>query len=412
MSKPIFIATHPNYENDDIKIVNDLIFSRKEWSNTNNVIDFEKLVGSFFNLTAFATDSARSALFIYLKSLELPEGSEVILPAFSCMVIANSVIWAKLKPVFVDCNIKNFNYDLEDLRKKVTPQTRVVLIQHTFGFPEDIVTIKNIIGKDCLIVEDLAHCLGGQKDNKLLGTLGDASILTFGIEKVISSIRGGMLLVKDPDLAKKIKVEIDTLPNFPGNKTFVGLLGCKLWQIFTPVYYWGFGKFSLGRILVFISHKLGLMGNMIEDCEYDTCKPDWIPAKMSPALATLGSNQFRKLTRLNKHRNKIASIYSSELSVNYPIAQGTFVTYLRFPLIVKDQTKILQLAKANRIVLGDWYKKILYAPKESLNLLGYTLGSCPQAEYLSQHIINLPTHININEEDAHRVADVIKSYLK
>jgi dTDP-4-amino-4,6-dideoxygalactose transaminase len=96
MPRPIFIATHPNFESDDRKIVNRLLFFRRQWSNYSNVKKFEELVGGYFDRPAFAVDSARSALFVYLRALELPEQSEVMLPAFSCMVVANAVKWAGL----------------------------------------------------------------------------------------------------------------------------------------------------------------------------------------------------------------------------------------------------------------------------------------------------------------------------
>ena len=108
MSKPIFIATHPNFEKDDIDIVSKnfpALPNEKDRSIVNNL---EKIVTEYFNEPAFAIDSARSALYVLLKELHLPGNSEVILPAFSCMVIANAVKWAGLKPVFADCNKENF----------------------------------------------------------------------------------------------------------------------------------------------------------------------------------------------------------------------------------------------------------------------------------------------------------------
>jgi len=411
MAKPIFIATHPNFEKNDYRLLISLLFNFAEWKKEQNVSDFTKLVSTFFKSNAMATDSARSALYILLINLDIPKGSEVILPAFSCMVIANAVKWAGLTPMFADCNTQNFNYDLNDLTKKITQKTKVILVQHTFGFPEDITAIRKIVGKDIFIIEDLAHSLGGRTDNKLLGTLGDATILTFGIEKVISSIRGGMLVIKDEVLAKKISQNIYILPAFSKWKTLIALKGAVLWHMITPMYYWGIGKVTIGKMFVFLAHKLGIMGNMIEDCEYDTCKPKWLPSKMSPALAKLGMNQFKKLTRLNKHRAEIARLYFQELNINYQIAKDDFVTFLRFPVIVKEASSLILEAKREKIVLGDWYRKILYAPDKTLKLLGYKKGSCVNAEYLSQHIVNLPTHINVNREDALRICNIVKKYL-
>ena len=173
----------------------------------------------------------------------------------------------------------------------------------------------------------------------------------------------------------------------------------------------GVGKITLGRMFVFLAHKLGLMGIMIENCEYDTCKPNWLPTKISPALSLLGINQFTKLTRLNNHRQEIAKIYKTELGLDYSTNQGDVVTYLRFPVLVKNVNQLNQEAKDSHIVLGDWYKNILYAPPKTLKLLGYKKGSCPKSELVANHIVNLPTHINVRKEDALRIAKIVKKHL-
>jgi dTDP-4-amino-4,6-dideoxygalactose transaminase len=411
MSKPIFIATHPNFEKDDFDIVSKNFPLLPNENDTRIVLEFEKIVGEYFNRKALAIDSARSALFILLKTLNLEQGSEVILPAFSCMVVSNAVKWAGLKPVFVDCNKENFNYDQVDLKNKLTQNSKVILIQHTFGYPEEMNKIKGIVGDDVFIVEDLAHSLGGSLDGRKLGTFGDAAILTFGIEKVISSIRGGMLVIKDEEIARKAKNAIEELKPFPKKSTYVSLYGVKLWKFCTPIYYFGIGKLTLGRLIVFIAHKLGLMGNMIEDCEYDTCQPSWLPAKMSPTLAFLGINQFKKLERFNEHRIEIAKIYSKELGVFYTQEVGSKHIFIRFPIILEKRDELLLEAKKKKIVLGDWYKNILYAPDKTLSLLGYVKGSCPNAEYLAKRVANLPTFINLSKEDALRISNLVKKFL-
>lgn len=410
MSKPIFIATHPNFEKDDEAIVSKYLFTYKK-NKVDSIKEFESLVGEYFSTNAFAFDSARSSLFVLLNNLDLPAGSEVILPAFSCMVVANAVKWSGLKAVFVDCNKEDFNYDFVDLAKKINSKTKVILIQHTFGHPENMERIEELCKDKIFIVEDLAHSLGGSYNGKKLGTFGDAAILTFGIEKVISSIRGGMLLVKDDVLANKIRLSSKDIQAFPDHQTFTSLLGVQLWKMFTPIYYFGIGKITFGRILVFIAHKLGLMGNMIEDCEYDTCQPTWLPSKMSPTLAILGINQFKKLEKFNDHRINIAKIYAHELGIEFDNKVGTRNIYIRFPLILEKRNELIRKAKEERIVLGDWYKNILYAPQKTLELLGYEKSSCPNAEYLSKRIVNLPTHIKVSEEDAIRISNLVKMYL-
>jgi len=405
--KPIHIAASPNTQGDDLKIAWSKLVNPWNLAKGKEAKELEELIGKDLKGYAFTFDSARSAFYVYLKSLDLLPKSEVILPAFSCMVVANAVLWAGLKPVFVDCNENDFNYDLADLKKKLTSRTRVILIQHTFGFPEDIAEVRTMAGKSVIIVEDLAHSLGGNSALGKLGTLADAAILTFGIEKVISGVRGGMVIVRDNKIAEELALTQEESPAFPFSKTIVALLNPILWYLFTPSYYFGIGKFTLGRMLVALAHKLGLFGNMIEPCEYRACKPDWLPSRMSPALAALALNQYRKLDRMNAHRVEIAKLYLQELNKNYPAND----VYLRFPLLLKNRKQAVLKTKEHGIVLGDWYKSILYAPDSSLQTLQYVKGSCPNAERLADQIVNLPTHINVSTQDARRVVKVINQYL-
>ena len=81
---------------------------------------------------------------------------------------------------------------------------------------------------------------------------------------------------------------------------------------------------------------------------------------------------------------------------------------LRFPIIVDDRQMLLIKTKKAGVVLGDWYKKILYAPQNTLDALGYKTGSCPKAEEIKDKIINLPTHVNVTTIDAKRIVALIK----
>lgn len=408
MKRPILIAASPNTQSDDVSMAFKSILQPWRWYEPAFTNELEGRFSLDFNSEAITFDSARSAFYSYLKALELKPGSEVILPSFSCMVVANAVLWAGLAPIFVDCNKVDFNYDHNDLKKKLSERTRVIVLQHSFGFPENVSEIRSIVGKEVLIVEDLAHSLGGTSPEGKLGTLADAAIITFGIEKVISGVRGGMLLIRNEELAIKIREMRSKLPRFPFLKTFTSLLNPLLWEMIIPAYNLGFGRYTLGRMMTAFFHALGLFGNMIEACEYRACQPDWLPSPISPVLARLALNQYEKLESLNEHRCEIARIYIEELEIEGLKENNV---YLRFPILVHDRCEVTAITKAEGIVLGDWYKSILYAPKSSLAGLKYVEGSCPTSEDLANKIINLPTHIRLDPEQARMIAKLVKPYI-
>ena len=198
--------------------------------------------------------------------------------------------------------------------------------------------------------------------------------------------------------------EFETLPGFPKNMIRLSLFNPIFWSITLPLYYFGIGILTFGRAFVFIGHKVGILGRMIEKSEYQGSRPKWMPSKISPVLAELGVNQWDKLHKTIMHRREITKIYSEKLGISYP--DSTML--LRFPIIVDDRQMLLIKTKKAGVVLGDWYKKILYAPQNTLDALGYKTGSCPKAEEIKDKIINLPTHVNVTTIDAKRIVALIK----
>ncbi|MFQ5493516.1 MAG: DegT/DnrJ/EryC1/StrS family aminotransferase [Candidatus Dojkabacteria bacterium] len=358
---------------------------------------------------AVAFDSARSSFYSILAAYGIGEGDEVIIPAFTCLVITNPVIWVGAKPVYIDTG-DDFNMDLSDLKKKVTKNTKAVLVQHTFGKPIDVGKVREIVGEDVKIIEDTAHCLGGELNGRKLGTLGDAAILTFGIEKIISTVRGGMAITNDQELAIKLRQRQIGAKRFGLRRLIASLINPVFWWFVTPVYYLGIGKLTLGRIFAWIGHRISLFGNMIEDCEYESKMPAWIPARLPGALATLGSLQMKKLDSFNAHRMKIASIYESELGISYPSDLPVKNVVLRFPVLVDDRHAVLQAAKKIHVVLGDWYKSILYAPEFTWRGFEYIKGMAPNAERLSAMIVNLPTGVNVSVRAAKKIAGLVRKF--
>ncbi|MEI7580142.1 MAG: aminotransferase class I/II-fold pyridoxal phosphate-dependent enzyme [bacterium] len=408
-----FIAASPNTEKDDNQLAFKLLLQPGLWFKKTETVRFESEMANYLgnDVQAFAFDSARSSFYLLLKLYGVGPGDEVILPSFSCLVIANPVIWLGAKPVYVDINAETFNIDLNDLKRKVTDKTKVILVQHTFGLIIDVSKVRKIVGKKVKIIEDTAHTLGNDWKGKKVGTLGDAAILTFGIEKMISTVRGGMAVTSDPAISIKLKKIQATLPNFSRIRVLVSLLNPLYWNFVKKIYYWGIAKFTLGRIFTWIGHQFGLLGNMIELGEYDSLKPDWLPAQLPGALSILGVHQLQKLDRFNLHRRVIFNIYEDELQqfANHPEAKKN--SFLRYPLVTKQWKEITAILKQKHIVVGDWYHRILFAPPKTLEKLGYQVGMTPAAEKISQQIINLPTNIQVSTEDASEIVQVIINFL-
>ena len=81
----------------------------------------------------FLYSKGRVALFAFLKSLDLKEDDEVIIPAFTCVVVPNAIIYAGLKPVYVDIKSTTFNMDVFLIESVINKRTKVIICQNTFG---------------------------------------------------------------------------------------------------------------------------------------------------------------------------------------------------------------------------------------------------------------------------------------
>ncbi len=356
---------------------------------------------------AITYDSGRSALFFALKSLRVGEGDDVLVQAYTCVVVANAIRHVGARPVYVDIT-ENFTMDPKDAEKKISHRTKAMIIQHTFGHSAAIHDLIALAKKhEIVVIEDCAHALGVRKDGKMLGSWGDIGMFSFGADKSISSVRGGALVTRDQNLANQLKCIQQHLPHFSSARILQHLLFAPLMVIGKALY-----RFGIGKWFIFVAKKYAIIAPLIQREEKQGKWADWSPGKYSNALASLLLGQIPFLDARNDHRRKIASLYR-ELLASLPIQHPPDepeACYLRYTIRVKNPVKLRQFAVMYGVYLGDWYDTVI-APKESgLVASGYSLGSCSMAEQIAKESVNLPTDYHIEEKDARFVCDVITKF--
>jgi len=408
--EPIFIALSPNVEKDDVSLALSLLFNQKEWKRDESF--FEKEFQNFLKVKyAFAFNSGRSALLAILKSLNLKEGEEVLVQAFTCSALLLPILWAKLKPVFVDCELETLNLDVEDLKKKITKNSRVLIVQHTFGLSANMDEIEKICQeRNIILIEDCAHSLGAKYKGKLCGTIGKASFFSFGRDKIISSVFGGMAVTNDEEIAQKIKSFKENSEDPKKIWVLQQLLHPILVEkVIKPSFKYRFGKGTL-----FLFQKLRILSKALSEKEKKGEQPSFFPKRMPGVLAILASHQLKKLQKFNQHRNLIANFYRENLSsLNLKFQRDDKERiYLRFPLLLekKEPEIVLNLLKRENIFLDDgWRKKVIVPPGKDEKIFGYTPGSCQNAEKVAKSILNLPTSIQVDTEKAQRICYFLKN---
>jgi dTDP-4-amino-4,6-dideoxygalactose transaminase len=410
MAKPILISISPNTDAVDVWQAVKILFQPWQWQQGKAQLELKRKLKNYFKLDhCFLVNSGRTGLYLALKSLNLKLPDEVLCQAFTCVAVPNAINWANAKPVFVDIVKNSFNLDIEDLTKKITKNSKALIIQHTFGQPDDIKAIKKICQKHNLVlIEDCAHSLGARYQGKPVGSFGDLTVLSFGRDKVISSVFGGALLVSNSKFLASINQLINRLDYPAASWTLKQLFHPIFFSVIVPTYFsFRLGKFSLGKGLLFLLQKLNLVTLPVSASE-KICQSSLAAKKLPNALAVLALHQFNKLALINQKRRSIALIYHQQLQARL-FKPGSI--YLRFPLLVKKpEILIKKLAKKN-VLLGDWYRPVIAPKGVDFKKVGYRPGSCPNAEAASQQIVNLPTHPKMPLQDAEKIVKLIKDYL-
>ena len=409
MSRPIAISLSPNTEKDDVLLALKTLLSPNRWLNQEEVEELEKEFANNFgkNYKAIAVNSGRSAQYLILKALGIGKGDEIAIQAFTCVAVPNSIIWLKANPLYIDVD-ETYNMDPRDLERKLTPKTRAVIVQHTFGIPADVDLIKRIARrKGVVLIEDCSHALGAVFKNKKVGTLGDVAFFSFGRDKVLSAVFGGMILCSNEALYGEIKKLRDNLELPPRGWVLQQLFHPVAFSFILPLY-----NLEIGKFLLAVLQKLKFLSKAVYFEEKTCQQPPVFPGKMPGGLAILAKNQLRKLDRFNERRRKIASFYTRGLKnlgfVIPPQLKGAI--WLRFPLRHEKAHLLYNFAKRKGVLLGDWYKGVVMPVKE-LSLVAYQKASCPKAEKFAETVINLPTYPNLSESQAKRVVEIIKQWL-
>lgn len=165
---------------------------------------FEKITGTEY---ASALCNGTATLHLALKSLNIKEGDEVIVPAFSYVATANVVELVGAKPVFVDVDPDTFNIDITKIESLINSNTKAIIPVHEFGLACNIMPIIILAKKYGLyVIEDAACAFGAFYNGKHVGSFGDFGSFSLHPRKAISSGEGGVLITNNQKYDEKIKI--------------------------------------------------------------------------------------------------------------------------------------------------------------------------------------------------------------
>lgn len=152
---------------------------------------------------ALAVNSCTAAIELALVACGVEPGSKVLMPGFTFTAVPSALVILHAIPVLVECN-EDYRLDIDDLRRKITPETKILLLSHMRGHISEMDAIAQLCAvHGVTLIEDAAHALGGRWRGKQIGSFGKAGCFSFQSNKVINAGEGGMLTTDDDEIIVK-----------------------------------------------------------------------------------------------------------------------------------------------------------------------------------------------------------------
>lgn len=363
------------------------IFSFKK----NSVTNFEKGFSRVFNSVDTITfPYGRSAEWAFFKALDI-KNTEVIMPAYTCSVVAYAVSLSQNIPRFIDINLSDYNMDLDILERSINEKTSAIITTHTFGYPQDMGKLKEIIleaekrfNKKIWLINDCCHAFGAKWNGQLVGNTGDVAIYAFNISKLITCVFGGALTFQDKELATKVRTWRDK--NF-AKPSIIKSLKRRLYLFsifiaFNPNFY---------KITWLLQNKTSILDYFTKKYHLDSKIefPKDSKILLTNFEASIGIEQLYKYQEIIKERKIKALKYKEKYKhikdwIMPPIREGA--TYSHYVVRVPNRDFLIKKFSKKDIEIG---KLIDYSIPE-LSCYKYLKSNCPNAEKASKSVINLP----------------------
>jgi len=326
--------------------------------------------------------SGRTLLFNLLSKLsdiDDVEKNEVLIPAYTCYSVAASIVKAGLKIRLYDIDPGTLSPNYRSLKSNIGGETLAVLTQHLFGISHDLDIVAEILSDHRVYhIEDAAQAFGSIYQDKAVGTTADFGLFSFGRGKPLPLGGAGALVSNHHNLNKLLPIN-----DLNYNKHH--LINTLLTQMVAKPYL-----YLLAEML-----PLGL-GDTIFN-------PDFEPGATPIAFVKLFKPMMAHFSKINIHRNSIASIYQQNIKAEALISTHSDRThvYTRFPILARAGEIPRQL---RRLGVRRLYPNALHKEPKIKAFSQYAGENLSGAEFLAEKLITLPTHHAINNKTAAGIA--------
>ena len=333
--------------------------------------EFEERFAAYRGLPGLTlVNSGSNGLYLAMALLDLPPGSDVIVPSFTWLSCAHAVVLAGHRPVFCDVDLDTQNVTVETIEAARTPNTKAIMVVHYAGKP---VRMKPILELGLAIVEDAAHAVVSDLAGEPCGGIGDVGVFSFDAVKNLAMGEGGAVTTKDPERAKRARV----------------------------LRYCGIAKSGFEAAT----------NDKERWWEYDIAA--FFPKLLaSDIAAAIGLAQLEKLDTHQAIRRRIWETYQREFADLDWLARpkdaesdephSSFTYVVRLPH--RDRS-------AKTLFERGIYTTLRYHPLH-LNRIYGSRARLPNSERLNEEALSLPLHPNLSDGDVGRVVAEVRTLPK
>ncbi len=311
-------------------------------------------------------NSGSNALHLAITLLNLPPGSDVIVPSFTWIACAHSIVLAGHRPVFCDVDIETQNPTVETVMAARTPNTRAIMVVHYAGKPVDL---KPILALGIPVVEDAAHAVDSTIDGRACGSFGAAGVYSFDAIKNIAMGEGGAVTLSDPAMEERARL----------------------------LRYCGIGKSGFEAST----------GNKDRWWEYNV-SAFYHKLLTSDVLAGIGLAQLRKIEQLQASRRATWETYQRSFAgldwLKRPVDPAPNETHSYFTYVIRipHRDRCAKLLYDRGI-----YTTLRYHPLHMNPIYGASVRLA-NSERLNEEALSIPLHPNLSAADVDKIVTEVR----
>tara|TARA_B100001540_G_C15816557_1_gene647851 strand:- start:4384 stop:5529 length:1146 start_codon:yes stop_codon:yes gene_type:complete len=364
-------------DDEDVNLVTKIVKRGERWAIGPEIEEFENKIKNYVGTDYCLTlNSGTSALHALLLAYDIGKNDEVIVPSFSFISTANSVLFVDGIPKFSDIEEDTLGLDPNIVSNNITTKTKAIIPMDYAGLPCKINELKKISqDNNTILIEDAAEALGSSINGQKTGSVGDSSIFSFCGNKVLTTGEGGAIVTNSKEIFEKLKLirshgRIDTKNYFENPQI----------------------------------------------ANYEILGYNW---RMSTITAALGISQIQKLDKLIKLRKENAKYITDRISkfqeITTPnVPEGHEHIYQMYTVRLKNQKirdtlheflikkQIFSKVYFSPIHMTSFYKRKF--PTDSMSL--------PITEKISEQVLTLPMYPNMTNEEKNYLIDSISEFFE